>query len=274
MSKNESEVLQNTENALVASETESVPHLIVDRLENELTLIRGSGDSVSLKAHIIDHSADEEEDEESLPPMTPEDFEKALRAVDNLGLAWTADITPGVKAKTPDFEANLLSAEFGKIQDEYPRLPYEVYLATSFFLTGSVSYAEPAGGLESLKRKGEIAGEIIVTPDYRSTFFFRSAIKVPYLRDIDWEIVFKLHERGVKGIPGIAYGLLALSLQDPFYGGRARTVSHLTVAVDETLVNNLLKILTEVKSRLAIARRQADVLNKQQLLEGQDDPQS
>lgn len=273
MSKNESEVLQTPESPPVASETESVPHLIVDRLQNELTLIRDSGASVSLKAHIINHAGDEEEDEESLPPMTPEDFEKALRAVDNLGLAWTADIAPGVKAKTPDFEANLLSAEFEKIQNEYPRLPFEVYLATSFFLTGNDSYAEPAGGLESLKRKGEIAGEIIVTPDHRSAFFFRSAIKVPYLRDIDWEVVFKLHERGVKGIPGIAYGLLALSLQDPFHKGRARS-SHLTVAVDETLVNNLLEILTELKSRLAIARRQADILNKQELLEAQDDPQS
>lgn len=274
MSKNDKEVLQPAESVPVASDIETVPHLIVDRFENELTLIRGSGESVSVKAHIIDHPEDEEEDEESLPPMTPEDFEKALRAVDNLGLVWTADITPRVKAKTPDYEANLLSAEFEKIQDEYPRLPYEVYLAASFFLTGSVSYAKPAGGLENLKRKGEIAGDIVVTPDYRSAFFFRSAIKVPYLRDIDWEVVFKLHERGVKGIPGIAYALLALSLQDPFYLGRAGTLSHVTVAVDETLVNNLLNILTEVKSRLAIARHQAEILNKQQLLEGQDDPQS
>jgi len=244
----------------VASDTETVPHLIVDRFENELTLIRDSGQQVSLKAHIIDHSEEDEEDHD-LPPMSPEDFEKAVRAVDKLGLAWTADTVPGVKAKSTETESNLLSDEFEKLQNEYPNLPYEVFLAASYFLTGSAIYAKEAGGLESLKRKAEIARELIVTPDYKSAYFFRAAIKVPYLRDIDWEVVFKLHERGVKEIPGIAYGLLALSLQDPFFTGRPGSIRHLTVAVDEKLVDYLLRILEELKSKLGSAK-QIDILSK------------
>lgn len=269
MSKNESEV-QSKENTSAASNEESVPHLIVDRFENQLTLIRDSGDPVTLKAHIIDHAEDEEDDEGSLPPMSPEEFEKAVRAVDQLGLTWTAGTTPEVKAKNPETQSSLLSDEFEKLQEQYPRLPYEVFFATSYFLTESPVYAKEAGGIENLKRKGEIAGEVIVTPEYRNAFFFRSAIKVPYLRDIDWEVVFKLHERGVKRTPGVAYGLLSLALEDPgFIGGRGGSLRTITVAVNEAIVRNLLDILTEVKSRLGIAQRQAETLNKQQLLEEQ-----
>lgn len=264
MSKNDHEILV-PENVPEASSTEIVPHLIVDRLQNELTLIRDSGESVSLKAHIIDSSEDEideEIDEESIPPMSSEDFETAVRAVDRLGLTWTAGMTPGVKAKSSETESNLLSDEFEKLQDAYPRLPYEVYLAASYYLTQSPIYAKEAGGIESLERKAEIAKELIVTPDYRREFFFQSSIKVPYLKDIDWEVVFKLHERGVKGVPGIAYGLLALTLQDPFFTGRPGNARNITVAVDERLTDYLLKILNELKSMLASATRQSDILSK------------
>jgi len=72
-------------------------------------------------------------------------------------------------------------------------------------------------------------------------------------------------------MPGISYGLLALSLQDPFYTGRSTPSRHLTVAVDESLVNKLLEILSEVKSRLESARRLTGILSKQQTLEEKDD---
>lgn len=261
MSKNDQEILvpENVPDE-VSSPVEAVPHLIVDRFSNELTLIRDSGESISLPAHIIDHTDEEEGDEP--PPMTPEDFEKAVRAVDQLGLTWTAGMTPGVKAKSPETESSLLSDEFEKLQDAYPRLPYEVYLAASYYLTQSTIYAKEAGGIESLERKAEIAKELIVTQDYRREFFFQSSIKVPYLKDIDWEVVFKLNERGVKGVPGIAYGLLALTLQDPFFTGRPGNIRNITVAVDERLTDYLLKILNELKSMLASATRQSDILSK------------
>jgi hypothetical protein len=248
----------------------TMPELIIDRVKNELTFIDQTGKPLSVKTRIVE-VPDEDADETPLPPMAVEDFEKALRAVDSLGLAWTADSTPAVKVKNAGAEDALISEEFEKLQVEYPRLPYEVFLATSYFLTGSKVYAQASGGEENLKKKAVIAGEIVVDADYRNQFFFRSAIKVPYLRDIDWEIVIKLHERGVQGTAGIPYGLLALKLQDPFYSSRTGNLRHITVAVDEALVNNLLGILTEVQSRLASARRQTDILTNQQLLEEQDD---
>lgn len=268
MSKNDRETVV-PENVPEASPTETVPHLIVDRLSNELTLIRGSGESISLPAHIIDHTEEDEDDEP--PPMTPEEFEKAIREVDGLGLSWSADATPRVKAKSTETESSLLSDEFEKLQDAYPRLPYEVYLAASYYLTQSPLYASEAGGIENLKRKADVARELIVTPEYRRAFFFQSSIKVPYLKDIDWEVVFKLNERGVKGVPGIAYGLLALTLQDPFFTGRPGNIRNITVAVDERLTDYLLKILNEVKSTLASATIQSELLSKS-IVAGEEEP--
>ncbi len=205
--------------------------------------------------------------------MDPDEFELALQAIDKLGLTWTADPVPRIKPKTSEKEDALLSEEFERIQDEYPRLPFEVFLAASQYLTGTSPFTAQAGGKESLERKAAIVGQLIVDSNFRNEFFFKSAIKVPYLRDIDWEIVSKVYERGVKGSPGISYGLLALSLQDPFNPPGRGHVRHVTVAVDEALIDNLLSILTEVRSYLASARHQTDILSKQQLLEEKDDKQ-
>src|SRR6266540_1575651 len=228
-------------------------------------------DSIALEnAPAVAELVDDSDDDDDAPyvPMTPEEFEKALSEINALGLKWTADRTPAVKLKTGESEDVLISEAFEKLQRQYPHLPFEVYLATSRFLTGSSAFGHVAGGEENLKRKAEIAGRIIVDIEYRTEFFFRAAIKVPYLRDIDWEVVSKLYERGVTGSPNITYGLLALSLQDPFNTGKGRPpVRHLTVAVDEKLVSNLLEVLTEVKSRLVSARHQTDTLSKQLLEE-------
>ncbi len=248
VSKNKKDIEKQTNSVAIAPSGQVMPEVVIDKIKNELTFIDETGKPFSIKTRIIEEEP--EEDESSYPPMSSEDFEKALRAVDALGLTWTADAAPGVKPKSGEAEDAFLSPEFEEIQERYPRLPYEVFLATSSFLTGSSAYTQAAGGEDSLKKKAAIAGELIVDKHYRNQFFFRSAIKVPYLRDIDWEIVSKLYEKGVEGTPGIAYGLLALSLQDPFYTSRAGTLRHITVAVDETLVSHLLEILTEVKTWL------------------------
>ncbi len=123
------------------------------------------------------------------------------------------------------------------------------------------------GNEEDVKRKSEIANELLITTSYRSEFFFKHAIKVPYLSDIDWEVVFKLSEKNVEAVPGNAYGLLALTLHDPFIAVKRTNARHITVAVDENLVNKLLATLNEVKARLEKARQLAELINKQPLLE-------
>jgi hypothetical protein len=229
--------------------------------------------SVGLETRVAEVVSAEEEEEEFVP-LTPEAFEKALSEVDALGLTWTADRSPIVKPKTAEAEGALIGERFEELQDRYPHLPFEVFLATSHYLTGSEAFAQVAGGEESLKRKAEIAARFIIDHDYRTEFFFRSAIKVPYLRDVDWEVVTKLYERGVRDKVNISYGLLALSFQDPFNTGKGRPpIRHFTVAVDEMLVNSLLEALTELKSRLVSARTETETLSQQQPLEERHVPQ-
>jgi len=250
----------------------AMPEFIFDKRNNEVTLVGPNDERFTFRTTVIEEE-DEEEDDAGYEPLTAEEFEKALSAVDALGLAWTADRTPRVKPKTSGSEDALLSEEFESLQRQYPHLPFEVFLATSHFLTGSKTFGHIAGGEENLKKKANIAGRIIVDREYRTEFFFRSSIKVPYLRDIDWEVVSKLYERGVTGSPDITYALLALALQNPFSSGTEGKppVRHITVAVDERLVSNLLDVLTEVKTKLVNARRQTDISSEQLELEEQDD---
>lgn len=226
--------------------------------------------SVELQAapHVAE-VVDAEDEEEHFVPMTPEEFEKALSEVDALGLTWTADRSPVVKPKTKESESALISERFDELQERYPHLPFEVFLATSRYLTGTEVFSQVAGGEASLERKAEIAARFIIDHKYRTEFFFRAAIKVPYLQEIDWEVVTKLYERGVKDKVNIAYGLLALSLQDPFNTGRGRPPArHVTVAVDEALVDKILAILTELKSKLISARQDTETLSQSQSPEG------
>jgi hypothetical protein len=245
----------NSESAI----SEPVPQIILDKTKNEITVTDPSGNTIAFKAKIIE---EEPEEDDEIPPLEPEEFEQAIRLMDVMGLGWTAGRTPSVKPKNADAEGALVSPEFERLQNTYPHLPFEVFMATSHFLTGSNSFAAIAGGKEKLQQKGQIAGEFIVDHEFRTEFFFRSAIKVPYLKDIDWEVVSKLYERGVTGSPGIAYGLLALSLEDAFLSNRQNPRRHTTVAVDEKTVDHLIKILTEVKTHLAIARQQIDIQSK------------
>ena len=117
--------------------------------------------------------------------------------------------------------------------------------------------------------KAQIVSEILIDNDYRAEFFFKYAIKIPYLKDIDWEVVFKAYERGITKPLGVPYGVLTLSFQDPFFTGRGSNVRRTTVAVDIALVTELLTILNEVKSSLESAKHLRDKLIEQHLLEEQ-----
>jgi hypothetical protein len=262
----ESEPVSSATPTSVPLEGTNLPEVVVDKVKNEVTIVGPNDQSFTFKTRVIE----EEDDDDDYEPMTVEEFQEALEAVDKLGLTWTADLSPFVKAKTPDAEKALVSEEFSNLQDKYPYLPFEIYSATAYKLTGHKGFAEVGGGEEIIKKKADIAERILINQAYRSEFFFKHSIKVPYLRDIDWEVVYKIYERNAEGIAGVPYSLLALTLQDPFFSGKNRPSRNVTVAVDETLVNKLLAILTELKSKLEDAGRISDVLSKQHMLGEQD----
>jgi hypothetical protein len=239
--------------------------LIVNKATNEITLKDSAGHAFTLKATVIEESDEEEE----IPPLTPEQFRDALQRIDALGLTWTADQIPRVKAKEPTKEEALLGDEFERIQQEYPTLPPELSVAVTYALTGSSRLMSEVGGADFLKQKAEIAEEIVTTSEYRSEFFFKHSLKVPYLSSIDWEVVFKLEERNVKDVPGVSYALLTLLFHDPTAEGNKHRTT--TVALDAILVNKLIASLTEVKDALERGNRLSKGIHEKSRKDGDDE---
>lgn len=246
------ENLQRKEDA----EPEAVTHTIAAGYEivfnkgtNEITLKDPSGNTATLKATVVEP----EEEEDEIEPLTVEQFGDALRRIDALGVTWTADRTPRVKAKDSAREDALLSDAFFKIQEEYPSLPHELSIVVSYALTGSKALSAEVGGEEALAKKAEIVNELIITIDYRTEFFFKHALKVPYIANIDWEVVLKMQERNVRQMPAVSYALMTLT----FHDDNAEIEKHrsITLAADMALINRVISTFNEIKLALETGRR-------------------
>jgi hypothetical protein len=241
--------------------------VVFDKKAKQIIFKDPTGQTATIKALVIEEEAEEEpapEDPEEVPPLTPEQFRDALQRLDDLGLTWTADRTPRVKAKTKETDLQLASEEFHKVRKEYPRLPRELSAITFHFYSGSPVPEETIGNEEVLKEKIEIAQRFFLTEEHRSEFFFKHAIKVPYFSDIDWEVVMKTAENNVNKLVGVPYALLSLRLDksDPL-GGKSQT-EHITVAADINLVKKLKGILDSVETALSATRELARALHASQ----------
>lgn len=193
--------------------------------------------------------------------LSPEEFRSVLEQIDTLGLTWSADIPPLIKPKDGNKRAVLLSEEYRNIQRQYPAFPRELGLVMFYVLTGSEMAAAISGddkpGFES---KAAAVRDLLITSEYKGEFFFKYAIKVPYLVDVDWEIVIKAFERNVLEMPRIPYALLSLVFRQPTYpslpvSSEAASREMVTVAVNEHLIDMLLETLGEVKNRLRAAQK-------------------
>lgn len=231
--------------------------IVFNKATNEIVIKDPKGQTATLRATVIEPDDEEEEPE----PLTPEQFGEALRKIDELGLTWTADRVPRVKAKEGQDETALLSDEFIKLQEDYPNLPKELSIVVSYALTGGTWLADEVGGGDALEQKAEIVSDVVLTIDYRSEFFFKHALKVPYFSNIDWEVVFKFEEKNVRNMPGVSYALLTLLFHDE--NAEASKHKTMTVAVDTGLVNKLLERLGEVKAALERARQVTEIFYKQ-----------
>lgn len=209
----------------------------------------------------------EAHDEESIRPLTPEEFRSVLERISALGLTWTADLPPRIRLQSDDKPGILISEEYGKIQREYPSFPRELGLVVFYALTGSEMAAAFSGEEKTqLESKALAVRELLVTSEYKGEFFFKYAIKMPYLVDVDWEIVIKAFERNVREMPRIPYALLSLVFRQPTdpalpVSFDAADRETLTVAVNEHLVDTLLRTLEEVKSRLQKAQKIATLMS-------------
>jgi hypothetical protein len=207
------------------------------------------------------------EDEPMHSPLTPAQFRSVLQQLDALGLTWTADVPPHLRAKDVKTRTAFPNKELGEIQQKYPSFPRELGNVIFYALTGSESMQSVIGSTEDADQKVLIARELVINqrPDFRSEFFFKYAIKVPYFVDLDWEVVIKAYERNVKDMPRIPYALLSLVFRQPLSprvliggpGTEANEQETLTVAVDGHLVEKLIGSLTEARAALMRAQELA-----------------
>ena len=226
----------------------------VNKATNELIIKDPkSGQTFTLQAR-LDEKAESQEDDELPKPLTPDDFRTALERVDKLGLTWTADRVPELIPKELVSDEVFLSDEFEKIQQDYPALPLELSSIIFYILTGREPSAMIAGSQDDIAKKVRILDEFLITPAYKAEFFFKHAIKVPYLTDIDWEVVFKLAEKNVQNPPGVPYALLSLNFLDPSSSKVRQQERTLTVAVDEKLAKELMGTFSEIRDGLQRAR--------------------
>lgn len=246
-----------------------------NRSKNEL-IIRdpNTGRVITLSTRVEEEETEEAGKEDE--PLTPDEFRKALERLDALGLTWTADRAPRVKTKDDTPESVLFSDEYEQIQADYPTLPRELRVVASYALTRNKAFVSGGlsivGGEEYLESKAAIVRELLETPEYRSEFFFKQAIKIPYLETIDWEVVFKTHERNVETMPGAAYALLMLTLHNtnPRISGLDEHQT-ITVAANLPLVDKIIGLLLEVRGALEEAGKLATLATENLRLKGESD---
>lgn len=274
------ENLQKPAETAISEDTPSISlsediEVTINKATNELTIKDpATGRLITFKANIVEPEEDEEDSDEGEndEPLSPDDFQEALQRINSLGLTWTIDRVLEVSPKNPESEDALYSEEFKEIQLTYPTLPRELTAVVYHTLTGRDAPESIVGNKDDLKKKVAVVRNLVITPELRSEFFFKNAIKVPYFESVDWEIVLKTHERGVADMPGSAYALLLLT----FHNTNSR-VSRIdehenkTVAADINLVNKLIRTFVDIKTALEDAQRLTKLFNELPSSEDKDD---
>ena len=226
----------------------------VNRETNEIVFKHPrTGKETTLKAKIED---------ERYNPLTPSEFSTVWQRLTELGITWTTEIPPAPQFMEGYKRDTEFWKEYAEIQHDFPNFPREVGAAVMNALLG------PKPG-EKQDEKALIIKDLL-THKYRSEFFFKYAVKVPYFEDIDWEVVIKAQERNVTQMPKIAYALLMLSFTDPVdvsmdlenAANEIREPEFMTVAVNEDAIDRLLGKLTTIKAALIKTQKVAESLTE------------
>ncbi len=232
----------------------------INKATNEISLKDpATGRLVTIRANIIEKEEEKEEEDEESEPLTPAEFREALESLAALGLTWTADRIPRVVAKDESAEDAFFTEEYDELQEAYPNLPRELSAVVYHALTGAPAYDSVVGTPEALKEKVSVVRDLLLNSKYRAEFFFKYALKVPYFESIDWEVLFKTHEKNVQEMPAVGYALLLLTFHNTNASvGALNKHQNVTVAVDLPLVNKLIRTLVDVKTGLEDAQKLSD----------------
>lgn len=264
MSENKEPIKENNKSELLEQLASDETLEITIKKDSNEVILRNPKDNrvVRLKANFEDAFEEKiEEDSGDGQPLTPEQFEDGLRRIDSLGLAFTVDLYPGIVAKNESSPDLIDADELEDIKNKYPILPREIGFVAHSILTGRTDTLDLIGGSESFERKSQIVKELVLTEHYKADFFFQHSLKVPFFESIDWEVNFKTHERGVKGVVNIPHALLMLTFHNPNPRlGHLDAHQNVTVAVNRDLVDKLLATLAEVRTALDESFKIADFL--------------
>ena len=263
---------ENTQNTVFEPVSSDVEKLeITIRNDTNEVILRNPKDGrvVRLQAELAEAIKEriEEEEEEEDKPLTPEEFEEALRKIDALGFKFTAELFPSIVSK--DETANeIVSDELEELEEKYPTLLRELGIVIYNVLTDESRVGiDSIGGLESFEKKAQIVRQVVITDDFRKEFFFKNSLKVPYLESIDWEVILKTHERGVNGIVNVPYALLMLTFHNTNPRvGRLDIHKNITTAVNLAIIEKMLATLTKVKVSLEASEKMRDILNNDKSL--------
>lgn len=226
----------------------------VNRETNEIVFKNPrTGTETTLKAKVED---------DRYNPLTVDAFSSVWQRLSNLGITWTTEIPPAPKFLEGYKRDEEFWKEYAAIQREFPNFPREVGAAVMNALLGPRPEEED-------DEKALIIKELL-TQKYRSEFFFKYAVKVPYFEDIDWEVVIKAQERNVTYMPKIAYALLMLSFTDPIdpslnledAADEIREPEFMTVAVNEDAIDRLMEKLITIKAALIRTQQLAESLTE------------
>lgn len=243
--------------------------LRVNAAKNEIQLLNPqTGKTTSLRAEIVqgDEGATLEDKWQQPKQLTFEQFVDAWTRLEKLGITWTTDIPPNPVFRTGFSRDESFWRDYLAVQHEFPNFPRELASVVLHALL------HPVSNKANLQKKTELISGLL-TQEYRSEFFFKYAIKVPYLEDMDWEVVVKAYERGVHSMPKIAYALVNLTFRNPVDttlsveegANEKNDPEFITVAVNEKLVATLSKRLTDIRSALEKAQQAADTLTEREI---------
>lgn len=235
---------------------------IIVKKDSDEVILRNPNDNRIVKSKASFEDAIKERlEEEDDKPLTPEQFEDGLRRIDALGLTFTVDLYPSLVAKNESSSDLIDVDELEEIRKKYPTLPREVGFVAHSTLTGREDALELFGGSESFERKSQIVKEVVLTQEYKSDFFFQHALKVPFFEDIDWEVNFKTHEKGVRGVVYVPYALLMLTFHNPNPRiGHFDAHQNVTVAVNRDLLDTMLATLNDVRTALDESHKITELL--------------
>jgi len=226
-----------------------------------------TGNETVIQAKAEDETEDRSEPKKSL---SVDEFRKAWNRASQLGLTWTTDVPPIPVLKTGHTPGPSFKKEYRALRKDFPNFPRELGTIVLHTLLHPHKH-------EGADEKVEIIKDLL-TQEYRSEFFFKYAIKVPYFEDIDWEVVIKTHERGVAKMPKIAYALLMLTFRNPVNStlsvedaaNEYREPEFITVAVNEELIDGLINKLTTTRNALEAAQALAGSIPERDVQEKED----